>query len=157
MTSCCDVPSELSGSTCCEQIRDVIRHTYGSATDENCRLVEVKAHEVRKIATSLLIIKNCTLQQVLKVGTWPFPLCHIPLRCHPLVLWWWLKRLCNSIALLDTSVVTVVLVCSWWSVICSYLDPHIQHLVVILFSTLSFYLRSSELQKLYTLEPLISS
>ena len=36
--------------------------------EEECRLVRVKAHEVRKIATSLLRGRDCAVQQVLKAG-----------------------------------------------------------------------------------------
>ena len=41
-----------------------------SPSDEDCRSVRVKAHEVRKISMSLLFKRNCAIQQVLKAGTW---------------------------------------------------------------------------------------
>ena len=96
-TSFCCVPLEFSGNTCHVRsstvlvsnsfvstkrekrvsqntisfwIRSVISHVYGSASDEDCRLVKVKAHKDRKIATSLLFRRKCAIQQVLKVGTW---------------------------------------------------------------------------------------
>ena len=38
--------------------RSIISHAYGSAFNEDCRLVRVKAHEIRKIAASLLFGRN---------------------------------------------------------------------------------------------------
>ena len=32
--------------------------------------LEVRAHEIRKIATSLLFMRRCTVYQVLKASTW---------------------------------------------------------------------------------------
>ena len=51
-------------------IRLLISHAYLSATNENCKAVKVKAHEVQKIGTSLLFRKNCRVQQMLKSRTW---------------------------------------------------------------------------------------
>ena len=51
-------------------VRSVLSHTNGSASNEDCRLVRDKAHEVRKIATSLLFRRNCAVQQVLEGGIW---------------------------------------------------------------------------------------
>ena len=41
---------------------------YESASDEDCRVVRVKAHKVRKIVTLLLFKKNCAIQQILNAG-----------------------------------------------------------------------------------------
>ena len=51
-------------------IRSVISHAYKSVTNEDYRTVKVKVHEVWKINISLLFLKNCAIQQVLKAGTW---------------------------------------------------------------------------------------
>ena len=51
-------------------ICQVIRRAYASVSEEECRLVKVKAHEVRAIATSLLFQKVRNLDLVLKAGTW---------------------------------------------------------------------------------------
>ena len=39
-----------------------------SVTD--CNAVKAIAHELQKIDTSLLFRRNCTIQRVLKTGTW---------------------------------------------------------------------------------------
>ena len=53
-------------------VRSIINHPYGSATDEDHRLMKVKAPEVWKLSTySLLFKRNCVVQQVLKAGMWP--------------------------------------------------------------------------------------
>ena len=51
-------------------LRSVINHAYTSASDEDCRARWVKAHEVWRIATSLLFRRNYAVHQVLKAGTW---------------------------------------------------------------------------------------
>ena len=50
-------------------LQSVNHHTYVSAFDEDCQALRVKAHEVRKVATSLLFGRNCATHQVLKAGT----------------------------------------------------------------------------------------
>ena len=51
-------------------IRAVISHVDKSATDDDdCKAVEVKAHEVCKNDTPLLFKKNFAVQQVLKAVT----------------------------------------------------------------------------------------
>ena len=44
---------------------------HASASEEDCRSLRVRAHEVRKVAMSLLFKGNCAVHQVLKAGTWP--------------------------------------------------------------------------------------
>ena len=46
-------------------------HTYGSSSEASCTALKAKTPEVRKLRTSLLFRKNCTVQQVLKLGMWP--------------------------------------------------------------------------------------
>ena len=55
--------------TCSFRIISVISQAYRSATDEDCRAVKVKAHEVWKIGTSFLFGENCVVKQILKAGT----------------------------------------------------------------------------------------
>ena len=47
----------------------VISHAYLSASAEDCRDLWVRAHEVRKVATSLLF-GRCAVHPVLKARTW---------------------------------------------------------------------------------------
>ena len=51
-------------------LHSVISSAHSFASEEDCRSLRVRAHEVRKVATSLLSKRNCTVHQVLKVGTW---------------------------------------------------------------------------------------
>ena len=48
----------------------VINHAYVYASDEDCLPLWVKAQEVWKIATSLLVRRNCAIHEVLKAVTW---------------------------------------------------------------------------------------
>ena len=94
--SFCSAPSELSGSVWPEQssivlvflvslylcqkkvsqntisfwLWSVINHANISASAVECRDLRVKAHEVLKVATSLLFRRNCAVHQVLKAGIW---------------------------------------------------------------------------------------
>ena len=61
---------EVSQNTISWWFRSVISRTCGFASEEYCRLVRVKAYEVRKTATSLLFWRNFAIQQVLMAGTW---------------------------------------------------------------------------------------
>ena len=72
-----------------------------------------------------------------------------------LVVWWQLKRSCNSLALSTTGIVTFIHVFLWRSVTCGHLDSQVQDADVFLLPTLLFFLRSRELQQPYTLEPLL--
>ena len=47
----------------------MISRTYQSATDEGCKAVKVKAHNVRNIGTILLFRKIYVVPQVLKAGS----------------------------------------------------------------------------------------
>ena len=70
----------------------------------------VRAHEVRKVATSLLFKRNCVVHQVLKAGTWSaqstFSIFYLrdvttdTWTPSSLVLWRWLSRSCNLLTLL---------------------------------------------------------
>ena len=46
----------------------VISMAHASALEEGCRSLRVRAHEVRKVAMSLLFKRHCTVHQVLKAG-----------------------------------------------------------------------------------------
>ena len=48
----------------------VISQAYSLASAEECRDLWVRAHEVRKVETSLFFRRNCAVHQVLKAGTW---------------------------------------------------------------------------------------
>ena len=54
------------------RIKVVIGYTYGSATDNNCIAVKIKAYKVCKTSTgtSFLFKWSCAVQRVLKAGTW---------------------------------------------------------------------------------------
>ena len=71
----------------------------------------------------LLVSGNYAVQQVLKAGIWSskttFSIFYLRDVTHRYMdtstgLWWQLKRSWNSIALLGTSVVTLIPVFSWW-------------------------------------------
>ena len=47
----------------------MISLAHSSVSEEYCRELRVRAHEVRKVATSLLR-RNCAVHRVLKAGTW---------------------------------------------------------------------------------------
>ena len=61
---------QVSRNTFSFWLRSVISFAHASALEEDCRSLRVRAHEVRKVATSLLFKKNCMVHQVLKAGTW---------------------------------------------------------------------------------------
>ena len=61
----------------------MISHTYQSAADEDCRAVNVKAREVRKICTSHPFRNNCAVQQVLNAVFMDCLLGFPTVRCHP--------------------------------------------------------------------------
>ena len=60
----------VSRSTISFWLRPVISFTHSSTSEEDCRSLKVRAHVVGKVATALLFKRNCTVHQVLKVGTW---------------------------------------------------------------------------------------
>ena len=72
-------------------IRVAINHTYGYASEEDCRLVRVKAHKVRKIAISLLFWRNCAVQLFLEHLLSP-----LPLRCYPQAYAYLYHQLCGG-------------------------------------------------------------
>ena len=51
-------------------LRPVITLAHVSALEEDYWSLRVRAHEVRKVAMSLLFKRNCVGHQVLKAGTW---------------------------------------------------------------------------------------
>ena len=60
----------VSRNTISFWLRSVITLAHASALEEDCRSLRVRAHEVRKVAMSLLFERNCTVHQVLKTGNW---------------------------------------------------------------------------------------
>ena len=48
----------------------VISRAHASVSEEDCCALRVRAHKVRKVATSLLFKRKCTVHQALKAGTW---------------------------------------------------------------------------------------
>ena len=53
-------------------LRSIIFHAYSSASAEDCRDLQVRAHEVQKVAALLLFWRNYAVHQVLKVLTRSF-------------------------------------------------------------------------------------
>ena len=51
-------------------LRSVISMARASASVEDCRSLRVRAHEVRKVTSSLLFRRNSVVHQLLKVETW---------------------------------------------------------------------------------------
>ena len=43
---------------------------HASVSEEDCCAPRVRAHEVRKVAASLLLKRNCVVHQLLKAGMW---------------------------------------------------------------------------------------
>ena len=66
--------SNRSSTTCMHQLLMIVRQDF-----------QVKAHEILKVATSLLCWRNCAVHQVLEAGTWSsqFTSPLSTLRCHP--------------------------------------------------------------------------
>ena len=60
----------VSHNTISFWLRSVISMAHASASEEGCHSLRIRAHEVRKVATSLLFKRNCAVHQVLKVGAW---------------------------------------------------------------------------------------
>ena len=60
----------VSGNPISFWLRSVITLAHVSASEEDCRSLKVRTHEVRKVAISLLFKRNCVVHQVLKVWTW---------------------------------------------------------------------------------------
>ena len=48
----------------------VITLAHASTSEEDCQSLRVRAKEVRKVTTSLMFKRSCTVHQVLKAGTW---------------------------------------------------------------------------------------
>ena len=98
----------VSRNTISFWVQSVISFAYSSVSEEDCRALRVRAHEVKKVATSLLFKRNCAVHQVLKAGTWSaqstfssFYLRDVTHKiCSSLGLWWRLSRSCNPLTLL---------------------------------------------------------
>ena len=60
----------MSRNTISFWLHSVIFLAHASASEEDCHSLRVRAHEVRKVATSLLFKRNCAIPQVLKAGMW---------------------------------------------------------------------------------------
>ena len=59
----------MSRNTVSFWLRSVISFAYLSVSEKDCRVLQIRDHEVRKVTTSLFK-RNCAVHQVLKVGTW---------------------------------------------------------------------------------------
>ena len=100
----------VSRNTISFWLRSVICMAHATASKEDCRLLRVWAHEIRKIVTSLIFKKNCVVHQVLKAGTWSaqstflafylWDVTHRHFTPSPSFLWWRLSRSCNLLILL---------------------------------------------------------
>ena len=139
----------------------VINHAYAFASEEDCRLLRVKAHEILKVAASLLFRKNGTIHQVLKARTRSlqstfstFYLQDVahrhmdPFSINPVVVahqpsWSWCSNFHSGLFLV---------VCN-----CLHMDPHVRHMIGTSFSHSSYHMScdQSMLQKRYTREPLL--
>ena len=51
-------------------LQSVTSLARASASEEDCRSLWVRAHKVRKVVTSFLFKRNCTVHQEVKAGTW---------------------------------------------------------------------------------------
>ena len=60
-------------------IRSVIRGAYENVPEEDRRLLKIKPHEVRAMASSLVFKKTCALSQVMDAGSWR---CHTTFASH---------------------------------------------------------------------------
>ncbi len=64
--------SDISSATITRWIKKIIIQAHKVVSDRDLRLSEVKAHQVRAVATSLAF-KTATLDQVLEMGGWMNP------------------------------------------------------------------------------------
>ncbi|MPC73895.1 hypothetical protein E2C01_068236 [Portunus trituberculatus] len=51
-------------------LQDIIKSAHTSFPDSSCRELEVRAHDIRGIATSMLMWKNCSVLTILGVACW---------------------------------------------------------------------------------------
>ena len=100
----------VSRNTISFWLRLVITLAHECASEEDCRSLRVRAHEVRKEVTPLLFKRNCAVHHVLKAGTWSVQstfssfylrnVTHKHLDIFSIRLWWRLSRSCNPLTLL---------------------------------------------------------
>ena len=51
-------------------LRDTIKSAHASVPDATCLELKVRAHDIRGIATSMLLWKNCSVPTILKAANW---------------------------------------------------------------------------------------
>ena len=119
---------QVSGNTISSWIRSVFSHTH-EFFDEDCRSVGVKAHKVRKIATSLLFRRDCAVQQIFQVSKHLLSL--LPSRCCPQAYGHLFHQLCGSLRRSYSSLALSVFQCSnsrsslsWQSVMYNPMETH---------------------------------
>ncbi len=61
--------SDISAATITRWIKQIIVQAHNVILDQDLKLLEVKAHQVRAVATSLAF-RSATLDQVLDMGGW---------------------------------------------------------------------------------------
>ncbi|MPC82668.1 hypothetical protein E2C01_077347 [Portunus trituberculatus] len=54
-------------------LQDIIKSAHASFPDSNCRELKVRAHDIRGIATSMLLWKNCPVPTILRAACWRTP------------------------------------------------------------------------------------
>ena len=167
------VKKRVSRNTIPFWLRSVISMAHASASEEDCHLLRVRAHEVRKVAASLLFKRNCVVHQVLKAGTWssqgsqltsafyPRDVTHRHLDTFSIGPAVAAQQIMLPAKPFGSGVVTLISVFSrWWYF--RLQDLHIVCFVVHILLLLLLLLRSSnfdqsELQKPYTQDPLVGT
>ncbi len=61
--------TDISAATITRWIKEIIIQAHKVILDQDLRLLEVKAHQIRAVATSLTF-RSATLEQVLDMGGW---------------------------------------------------------------------------------------
>ena len=51
-------------------LRDTIKSAHDAISDSTCLEIKVKAHDIRGIAASMLLWKNCSVPSILKAARW---------------------------------------------------------------------------------------
>ncbi|MPC58099.1 hypothetical protein E2C01_052093 [Portunus trituberculatus] len=54
-------------------LRDTIKSAHSSFPDSSCHELKVHAHDIRGIATSMLLWKNCSVPTILRAACWRAP------------------------------------------------------------------------------------
>ncbi|MPC68305.1 hypothetical protein E2C01_062503 [Portunus trituberculatus] len=55
-------------------LRNTIKSAHASFPDSSCCELKVRAHDIRGIATSTLLWKNCSVLTILRAACWRTPL-----------------------------------------------------------------------------------